>query len=250
MAKLVTGSKTVGAPGTRERLVAATANAQAEAVVIVAKPGNTGLVYVGNDGVTSGNTPPLYPGDQLRIEAEEPFNLSDVWLDVSVSGEGVDYIATPQRSGRTSLQRHAARLVGAGNLTRATAGGSLNVAAAAPGASEVKTQFVSSVAPFSTRATAITPTAGKKVRVLGVIFSSESATLSNFELYFGTGANWGTNATKGIFYHKVDNTVNGGKAMVFPDGAGPVGAVDEVVSFRTGVDLLANANVTVFYREE
>ncbi len=93
MAKLTTGSKTVAAAGTRERLVAVTANISVKAVTVVAKESNTGVVYLGNDGVASNNTPGLNPGDSLKISADEPFNLSDVYLDVSVSGEGVDYCA-------------------------------------------------------------------------------------------------------------------------------------------------------------
>ena len=93
MAKLSTGSKTVTTAGTRERLVAVASNLSAKALTIVAKSGNAGKVYVGNDGVGSSNAPELFAGDQFRIASDEPFNLADVYLDVSVDGEGVEYCA-------------------------------------------------------------------------------------------------------------------------------------------------------------
>ena len=93
MAKLTTGSKTVTAAGTRERLVAVASNVSAKAVSIIAKESNTGLVYVGDDTIASTNSPDLNPGDAVQVNAEEPFNLSDIYLDVSVNGEGVDYCA-------------------------------------------------------------------------------------------------------------------------------------------------------------
>ncbi len=93
MAKLSTASKTVAAAGTRERLVAVASNIAVHSVAITAKAANTGYVYVGADDVASTNTPGLNPGDTMTIEAAEPFNLQDVYLDVQVSTEGVDYVA-------------------------------------------------------------------------------------------------------------------------------------------------------------
>jgi hypothetical protein len=93
MAKMTNGTKAVAAAGTRERLVALAQNISVKAVTLVAKQGNTGPVYAGNDTVANNNTPPLNPGDAVSISADEPFNLSDLYLDVSVSGEGVDYCA-------------------------------------------------------------------------------------------------------------------------------------------------------------
>jgi len=43
--------------------------------------------------VTSANTPDLSPGDSMEINAPAPLNLADVYLDVEVGGEGVDYWA-------------------------------------------------------------------------------------------------------------------------------------------------------------
>ncbi len=93
MAKITNGTKTVAAAGTRERLVALAQNVSVKAVTLVAKQSNTGVVYAGNDTVANNNAPPLNPGDAVRISGDEPFNLSDLFLDVSVSGEGIDYCA-------------------------------------------------------------------------------------------------------------------------------------------------------------
>ncbi len=93
MAKLTSGSKTVTAAGTRERLISTANNVSAKSVTIVAKESNTGLVYVGDDTVASSNSPNLNPGDSIKIDDDGPFNLSDIYLDVSVAADGVDYWA-------------------------------------------------------------------------------------------------------------------------------------------------------------
>ena len=93
MAELVTGSKTVAAAETRERLVTVANNVSVKAITVGAKESNTGLVYVGKDDVASTNTPGLNPGDTVSLNGGEPGNLSDIYLDVSVNGEGVDYWA-------------------------------------------------------------------------------------------------------------------------------------------------------------
>ncbi len=93
MPKLITGTKAVATAGTRERLVAVASNVSVRSVTLVAKQGNIGQAFAGNDTVSISNAPPLNPGDAMRIASGEPFNLSDVYLDVSVSGDGVDYCA-------------------------------------------------------------------------------------------------------------------------------------------------------------
>lgn len=54
---------------------------------------NTGLVYIGNDGagdVSSSNGMPLSPGDALILTFVG--NLSQVWLDSAVNGEGCAWL--------------------------------------------------------------------------------------------------------------------------------------------------------------
>jgi hypothetical protein len=93
MPKITTGSKTVTAAGTRERLTALASNVAVRSVAITAKPANAGKVYVGDSAVSSSNTPGLDPGDTISIADPAPFNLSDVYVDAALSGEGVDYVA-------------------------------------------------------------------------------------------------------------------------------------------------------------
>ncbi len=63
-------------------------------ILVKALTANTGLVYVGNDGasdVTSANGYPLAAGDQVIFD--HVANLSNVYVDSAVNGEGVAWIA-------------------------------------------------------------------------------------------------------------------------------------------------------------
>ena len=82
------GQKTVTTAGTAEALASSTA---VKSVVIKALYSNTGKVYVGDSSVGSGNGFELEPGDAVGIEIDD---LSKIYIDVEVSGEGVSYIAT------------------------------------------------------------------------------------------------------------------------------------------------------------
>ena len=82
------GQKTVTTAGTAEALASSTA---VKSVVKKALYSNTGKVYVGNSSVGSGNGFELEPGDAVGIEIDD---LSKIYIDVEVSGEGVSYIAT------------------------------------------------------------------------------------------------------------------------------------------------------------
>mgnify|MGYP001567339441 FL=1 len=94
----VSDSKTVTSAGTSEAL-AATNFLLWNALTIVAKDNNTGRVYVGgliSSTVASTTNRGMGPGDTLilRPSRGHSIDLSAVYLDVSVSGEGVDYYAT------------------------------------------------------------------------------------------------------------------------------------------------------------
>ena len=84
---LAHGSKTVTAAATAEALGSDT---QCRCVIITAKPGNTGYVYVGGSTVSSSSYGKrLAPEDEITLAVQ---NLNIVYLDVSVSGEGVDFL--------------------------------------------------------------------------------------------------------------------------------------------------------------
>ena len=133
-----------------------------------------------------------------------------------------------------------------------TAGAGLGVLATSPrtpDASEVKVVRHAGLTS-TTRATILTPSAGKKVRVLSVRYSTQDATAHGIEIYFGTGANITTNAGSEIDEARAaadDSTI---VPFFAPDGAGTIGAADEVLSGRVGATLSSGTIVIVTYREE
>ena len=63
-----------------------TPGAQNASFTLVAHPGNTLNVYVGNDGaddVSATTGVALAPGDQLKVNVK---NLSELWFDAETSG--------------------------------------------------------------------------------------------------------------------------------------------------------------------
>lgn len=83
------GQTSVTTAGTGVAL--ASSQAILSGVTIKAKSTNTGFIYVGNSSVSSSNGFRLSAGDTIFVEVA---NLSTVYIDSSVSGEGVSYIAT------------------------------------------------------------------------------------------------------------------------------------------------------------
>lgn len=83
------GVKTVTSAGTDEALAGSTT---AREVTIQAQTDNTGLIAVGATGVdatvATGTGIILYPGDSITLECD---NLSDIFVDATVSGDGVRF---------------------------------------------------------------------------------------------------------------------------------------------------------------
>lgn len=83
------GVKTVTAAGTDVALASSTA---CKKVTIQSQTDNTGLIAVGGSGVdateSTGTGIILYPGDSYEFDID---NLSDVFIDATVSGEGVRF---------------------------------------------------------------------------------------------------------------------------------------------------------------
>ena len=88
---LYSDQKTVAVAGTAERLVAA--SLRVRSVVIGAKSGNTGKVFIGGSDVASTTNGGLAANSTLTITAEAAsfFDLTDIWVNAAVSGEGVDF---------------------------------------------------------------------------------------------------------------------------------------------------------------
>jgi len=83
------GLSTVAAPATAEVLAAA--QALESGVQIKAESDNTGIVYVGDAAVSAANGYHLLAGETIFLAVD---NLDEVWLDVSVAGDGVKYLAS------------------------------------------------------------------------------------------------------------------------------------------------------------
>lgn len=131
----------------------------------------------------------------------------------------------------------------------------LGVLAAAPytpGASDVKATTVDIGATSVNRATALTPTSGKKVRIISAQVSGHGLTTApgRIGIYFGTGAAFTTTATKAITELVLPGGTTGSQEHTWPDGGGPVGAVNDVVSWITEAETETGLRLTLQYREE
>lgn len=85
----MSGEKTISANGTAEALAS---SKNVKSVVIIAKLGNTGQVYVGAADVDSATNDGLNPGHVLSIDAHG-LNLENIFLDVDTNDDGVDFYA-------------------------------------------------------------------------------------------------------------------------------------------------------------
>lgn len=92
--QIIDGRKVVAAVGTRERLVAAGAGDEVYLIRVTAETDNTGVVVVGADTVVAAlatrRGTPLAAGESVTFEQVVS---SDIWLDVTVAGEGVTFMA-------------------------------------------------------------------------------------------------------------------------------------------------------------
>jgi hypothetical protein len=128
--------------------------------------------------------------------------------------------------------------------------GLISVSAAVPGASAVKSLFYRSEGDSTTRHTIVTPTSGKKLRILSATCATATTTDVNVGIYFGTGADFPTNTASIVSVWRVDNQIENNAGDFWPDGAGPVGAVDAVLSIVTGENITAELRLCIQYREE
>lgn len=90
---------TVATAGTRVAL--ASSQKLVSAIMLVAWSTNSGRIYYGGSDVASTTQLGLLAGESVSFESvrEEPFDLAGLYIDSSVSGEGVDFIATRSRRG-------------------------------------------------------------------------------------------------------------------------------------------------------
>ena len=90
----ISGEKTVSAAGTAEALGTVSANPERyKSLTIIAKATNTNNVYLGGSDVASTTNDGLPALASLTLQSEYGFLLSEVYIDVDTSGEGVDFYA-------------------------------------------------------------------------------------------------------------------------------------------------------------
>lgn len=119
-----------------------------------------------------------------------------------------------------------------------------------PGASDVKSKTVQIGATSGSINTALDPTSGKKIRLLSYRVVAEALTTDpdRVGVYFGTGAAYVTNAASAIGEGQPGLTGSFGES--WPDGAGPVGAADDNLSWITETETETALWITFHYREE
>ena len=90
---LLSGAKAVTSAGTAEAIAS---SGLFNHLVIHAKPGNTGQVYVGGSDVDSSTNGGRSPGDTVKCSPNKGhvLDLTAIYLDVDTSGEGVDFYAS------------------------------------------------------------------------------------------------------------------------------------------------------------
>ena len=122
--------------------------------------------------------------------------------------------------------------------------------AAMPGASEVKSATASIGATSVDRTTLATPATGKRIRIISLEVLSYNLTTDPAGVYFwfGTGARFTTTAGKAIA--SPSPGVKGSAFIAWPDGAGPLGGVNEPVSWNTQVETETGLRANLHYREE
>ena len=116
--------------------------------------------------------------------------------------------------------------------------------------SDTKFLFFSDPGGTTTRQTLLTPTTGRRLRLIRVSVHQIATDGLHFaEIYFGTGALISTNVDKAIDYVRVADLSEGGTRS-WGRGAGPVGAKNEVLSLRWTVTPATSHKVIVEYTEE
>lgn len=86
----ISGAGTVAAAGTAEILDSDNGR-HYTSITIIAEASNTGQIFVGGSDVASTTNTGLDSGEAVTLASPHGFLLSDIWLDSSVNGDGVDY---------------------------------------------------------------------------------------------------------------------------------------------------------------
>ena len=116
--------------------------------------------------------------------------------------------------------------------------------------SDTKFKFFGDPSGTTDRQTIVTPSTGKRIRLVRVGISQIAADGLHFaECYFGTGTLISTNVNKAIDYIRVPDQSEG-ETRTWGRGTGPAGAKNEVLSLRWTVSPSTSHKVIVEYTEE
>ena len=116
--------------------------------------------------------------------------------------------------------------------------------------SDTKFRFFSDPSGTTARQTLLTPSTGKRIRLIRVaVHQIASDGLHFAEIFFGTGTNIATNPDKAIDYVRVPD-LSEGTSRTWGRGTGPVGEKNEVVSIRWPAPPVTSHKVIVEYTEE
>ena len=132
--------------------------------------------------------------------------------------------------------------------------GQLSTSAAIPGATAVFSAR-STITSSTSRATLRTPASGLRIRIISINIEFVDAGNQIPEIYFGTGTNLDTTPANAIYRGaSIPADATGVPHPTWhqswPDGAGPVGAADAVLSIRCNTSSGAATGFTVHGREE
>ena len=211
------------------------------------------LLAAGNDSDAIANTT---LGNLQTLGFQHVYNGAS-WDRATLLSDAADAVATDTSFGLGSLDRLTGFNGTSWDRIRTLGGtsldglGQLSTSGAIPGAGVVTTLLAIKTGTTTTRETIITPTSGKRVRIISCDCINNDGTITDgSEVYFGTGTNITTNPASAIFLF--DGEVGGPRVLGrgWPDGAGPVGAVDAVVSLRGIGGTAANTKALINYREE
>ena len=116
--------------------------------------------------------------------------------------------------------------------------------------SDTKFKFIQTTADSATHA-AVTPSIGKRIRLIRLSVTQVITDgLHQLEVYFGTGNQIADNPEKAIDYVRIPD-LGRGDTRTWGRGAGPIGAKNEVLTYRFGVTTPTTAHKMIIeYTEE
>lgn len=114
---------------------------------------------------------------------------------------------------------------------------------------ETKTYYEVTATDSSVKVEFLPAVASRRIRVKTVYMANTDTGAANFEMYFGTGGNLGTNATKAIALMNLASNAVPTVTIPFGDN-GPLGGINEAISIRTSANITDKGIFIIVYNEE